>query len=170
MGWNISYEFNESDLRISQQQLKMFIEDGVDVPWKALRSPPSPSPPSIIPSPFCHAISLPFPTTSIGEPCEVPWVMVPLRELGTRYTAGETNYGGRVTDDYDRRTLHSCLRTFYTPEILDDDYTFRQEHCVSLWPPSQFPFHLLETVRAGCILRRRKGLSPATSISSKSCL
>eukprot|EP00698_Gefionella_okellyi_P007692 TRINITY_DN1880_c0_g3_i1.p1 TRINITY_DN1880_c0_g3~~TRINITY_DN1880_c0_g3_i1.p1 ORF type:complete len:4251 (-),score=1210.42 TRINITY_DN1880_c0_g3_i1:76-12828(-) len=41
-----------------------------------------------------------------------------------RYLAGHTNYGGRVTDDWDRRTLLSVLEKFYTPQILDDSYRF----------------------------------------------
>jgi dynein heavy chain len=39
-------------------------------------------------------------------------------------TAGDVNYGGRVTDDWDRRTLKTILRGFYNPEVLGDGYKF----------------------------------------------
>jgi len=79
LGWNIPYTFSEADLKISMDQLKIFV-DGANVhsmPYKALN-----------------------------------------------YMVAECNYGGRVTDDKDRRCITEILSDFYTPSIMEDSYTF----------------------------------------------
>jgi dynein heavy chain len=38
--------------------------------------------------------------------------------------SGQINFGGRVTDDWDRRCLMACLGVVMRPEILDDNFKF----------------------------------------------
>jgi dynein heavy chain len=40
------------------------------------------------------------------------------------YMVAEANYGGRVTDSQDRRTIIMILKDFYTPQIIDPEYKF----------------------------------------------
>ncbi|XP_035775701.1 dynein heavy chain 3, axonemal-like [Anopheles albimanus] len=75
IGWNIPYEFNESDLKISLMQLKMFINQYHRIPFE-----------------------------------------------GHIYLTGECNYGGRVTDDKDRRLLMSLLSRIYNQDTIDKDH------------------------------------------------
>ncbi|GFR44385.1 hypothetical protein Agub_g5605 [Astrephomene gubernaculifera] len=77
LGWNIRYEFNNSDLECSAMTLRMFLSEQEEIPWPALE-----------------------------------------------YVVGQINYGGRVTDDLDRRCLMSILRRYITPRVLEEGYTF----------------------------------------------
>ena len=88
LGWNVKYEFNESDLRCSMETLKMFLDEQDDVPWESLV-----------------------------------------------YVTGMINYGGRVTDDNDRKCLMTILNQYYTEAVLDDDY--RMSESGTYYAPQQ---------------------------------
>eukprot|EP00764_Aduncisulcus_paluster_P007054 gnl/Carplike_NY0171/2326_a3133_461.p1 GENE.gnl/Carplike_NY0171/2326_a3133_461~~gnl/Carplike_NY0171/2326_a3133_461.p1 ORF type:complete len:1186 (-),score=357.54 gnl/Carplike_NY0171/2326_a3133_461:181-3237(-) len=47
----------------------------------------------------------------------IPWPAL-------QYLISEVNYGGRVTDDWDRRLIKTILNTFYVPDILEEVYQF----------------------------------------------
>jgi len=39
-----------------------------------------------------------------------------------RYLTGECNYGGRVTDDKDRRLMMTLLGDYYNAKLFDDNH------------------------------------------------
>ncbi len=50
------------------------------------------------------------------------------------YLTSECNYGGRITDDHDRRLINSLLKLFYCEQVvLDDSYRFF--HCEEYFAP-----------------------------------
>ncbi|XP_060766195.1 dynein axonemal heavy chain 1 [Neoarius graeffei] len=77
LGFNIPYEFTDGDLQICISQLKMFLDEYQNVPYKVLK-----------------------------------------------YTAGEINYGGRVTDDWDRRCIMNVLEDYYCPTVLNPEHIY----------------------------------------------
>lgn len=74
IGWNIYYDFNNSDFLISSKQLKSMLNSYQEIPFKALI-----------------------------------------------YLTGQCYYGGKVTDDWDRRVLDELLKDFYTPNLLQSE-------------------------------------------------
>lgn len=40
------------------------------------------------------------------------------------YTAGHINYGGRITDDWDRRCVLTLLEDYYNADVVSSDYQF----------------------------------------------
>ncbi|XP_056631499.1 dynein axonemal heavy chain 1-like [Diorhabda sublineata] len=43
------------------------------------------------------------------------------------YTAGQINYGGRVTDDWDRRCLMNILADYYKKDVINQTYVFDKQ-------------------------------------------
>lgn len=82
IGWNVSYDFNESDYRISFRLISLYLNKAFqnkeeDLPWETLR-----------------------------------------------YLIGEAMYGGRVTDDFDRRVLNTYLKEYVGDFIFDKNQTY----------------------------------------------
>ena len=61
--------------------------------------------------------------------------MIPWDAL--KYMVAEANYGGRVTDVWDRRAINTILADFYTQEILRDSY--RINDCQAYEIPGEGP-------------------------------
>jgi dynein heavy chain len=70
LGFNIPYEFNESDFVISEDVLGLYIDAYEETPWEALK-----------------------------------------------YLISQANYGGRVTDNLDRRLIQVYIAQFFNPDV-----------------------------------------------------
>ncbi|KAF5843852.1 dynein heavy chain and region D6 of dynein motor-domain-containing protein, partial [Dunaliella salina] len=61
-----------------------------------------------------------------------------------QYSVGECNYGGRVTDDKDRRLLTTILSRIYRPELLEGD-TFQLTESGTYFVPRDGPLAAYES-------------------------
>ncbi|KAJ3299892.1 Dynein heavy chain 10, axonemal [Borealophlyctis nickersoniae] len=77
IGWNVRYDFNESDFRVALTILRTYLNK-----------------------------------TAGSKDAKIPWTTL-------RYLIGETIYGGRVTDDYDRRVLMTYLEEYLGDFLFD---------------------------------------------------
>ncbi|KAJ3224818.1 Dynein heavy chain 2, axonemal [Clydaea vesicula] len=71
LGWNITYDFNDSDFDVCENLLAVLLDEYTEIPWDALK-----------------------------------------------YLISEANYGGRITDDWDRRVSKSYINGLFCDEAL----------------------------------------------------
>jgi len=80
LGWNVAYDFNETDFRISFSLIKT----------------------------YCTKVS----AAHNGSTKMIPWTAL-------KYLIGEAMYGGRVSDNYDRRVLNAYLDEYFGDFLFD---------------------------------------------------
>lgn len=75
LGWNILYEFNDSDFEVSENLLTNYLDQYEETAWEALR-----------------------------------------------YLIADINYGGHVTDDWDRRLLNTYIVELFKEEVIKEPF------------------------------------------------
>ncbi|ESP04959.1 hypothetical protein LOTGIDRAFT_184938 [Lottia gigantea] len=91
LGWNIAYEFNDSDFEVSENLLSIYLDTYEETPWDALK-----------------------------------------------YLIAGINYGGHVTDDYDRRLLMTYVNDQFTEAALTTPF-FRVSSLPTYYIPKDGP-------------------------------
>jgi len=129
LGWNIPYGWNDSDFSISVRQLHMFLDESAAAAGVG----------------GAGAAGAAGGLTLSGELDAASIATIPFRALS--YIIGEVNYGGRVTDDWDRRTLLSLLSHFITPGALQPNYALSASGQFII-PPEGPPSAYLDAIRS----------------------
>ncbi|KAH3750472.1 hypothetical protein DPMN_184995 [Dreissena polymorpha] len=91
LGWNIAYEFNDSDFEVSENLLSIYLDDYDESPWDALK-----------------------------------------------YLIAGINYGGHVTDEWDRRLLMTYIADFFNDNSINTPF-FQLSTLVTYYIPKDGP-------------------------------
>eukprot|EP00736_Rhodelphis_marinus_P013382 Rmarinus@m.14828 len=91
LGWNIPYDFNNSDFEVCENLLTIYLDEYEEIPWDAIR-----------------------------------------------YLTAEANYGGRVTDDWDRRLLNVYMAQFYCDDAVNTN-NFKLSSLPTYFTPDDGP-------------------------------
>lgn len=91
LGWNIPYEFNDSDFEVSENLLCLFLDEYDDTPWDALK-----------------------------------------------YLIAGINYGGHVTDDWDRRLLMTYINDYFCDDSISTAF-FKLSSLSTYYVPKDGP-------------------------------
>lgn len=105
LGWNVVYDFNDSDWETADNILQMYVDDSAPID-KSL-------------NPGQTGMS-----GAAGGQGGAPENLPPQKEPpwdAIRFLISEVTYGGRVTDDWDRRLLNVYATEFFSRNVLFED-------------------------------------------------
>ena len=92
LGWNIIYDFNDSDWETADKILQQYMDETQET--KIINSSVTGDQTVIVKTP--------------------PWDAI-------RYLVAEVTYGGRVTDEWDRRLLNVYANEFFNQSVISED-------------------------------------------------
>ena len=83
------------------------------------------------------------------------------------YTAGECNYGGKVTDGHDRHTLMTILADIYAPRAVEEEvYTLSESGTYCIGEPTDHAGYLQAIAKLPMVTEPEAfGLHPNATIN-----
>ncbi|KAF8058055.1 DHC10 [Scenedesmus sp. PABB004] len=117
LGLNVPYDFNDTDFRRADRErsFRSFAPAPARAAANSAPPPGSPAPPPPAPPLPAHAhasVSDDLLKSYLAAPGPTPWAAL-------HYLIAEANYGGRVTDELDRRVLASYMSRFFCEDALE---------------------------------------------------
>ncbi|KAA0175572.1 hypothetical protein FNF27_02982 [Cafeteria roenbergensis] len=123
LGWNIRYDFTDSDLSAALDVVSSMIKGAVDGALRAHKAGADPAPQSGGQWPPYSTIrddlELDARAAGGGPPALATSLVESLPWSAMRFVVGHITYGGRVTDDWDRRCLVAILDGLLQPAVAD---------------------------------------------------